>query len=98
MWACRDREAACGPVRKTSRHNMELDPHQDQGNSCNAQNCQSRQDNPVVVVNCECSKSKYAYEIMRNFLLYRRSLLTDDTNITDFIDNIRSAIDDLATT
>ncbi len=86
------------PVRKTTRHNMELDLHQGHANSCSAQNCQSRQDNPVCIVDGICSKSKYAYENMSNFSLYRISLLTDDTNITDYIDNICSAEKDLATT
>ncbi len=80
-WPGRYRQTAHGPVRKTSRHNMEVDPHQGQGNSCDAQNCQSRQDNPIVVVDSRCPKSKYAYEKMSNFSLYRTSLLTDGTNI-----------------
>ena len=77
---------------------MEVDPHQGQGNSCNAQKCQSRQDSPVIVVDGECPKSKYAYEKMSNASLHSISLLTDDTNISDFIDKGLSVIEDLATT
>ncbi len=81
-----------------SRHNIELDLHQCNDNSCSAQKSQSRQDNPVVVVDGGCSQSKYAYEKMSAFLFYRMSLLTDDTNITKFKNNICSSKEDVAST
>lgn len=81
-----------------SAHKMESDLHQNQGNSGSAQKCQSRQDNPVVVVDGERSKSEYAYEKMSNFSLYRISWLTDDPDISDFFDNIYRVKEDLATT
>ncbi len=67
---------------------MELDLYQGDGNSGNPQKSQSRQDNPVVVVDSECSKNEYAYEKTSNFSSYRISLLTDDTSISDFFDNV----------
>ncbi len=63
---------------------MELDPHQAEDNSCNGQKRQSRQDNPIVIVDGKCSESKYAYEKMSNISLYSLSLLTDEANISDF--------------
>ncbi len=67
---------------------MQLDLHQGNDNSCSAQKCQSRQDIPVVVVDGECPKSKYAYEKMKNLSLHRISLLTYDANIGGFYDNV----------
>ncbi len=77
---------------------MELDLHQGHGKSGNAQECQSRQDNTVVVVDGECSESKYAYEIMRNLSSYPISLLTDDTKIVSLVGKRSSIRDDPAST
>ncbi len=85
-------------MKKISNHDVELDLYQGQGNSCAAQNWQSGQNNPVVVVDCERSQSKYSYEIMNKFSLYCISMLTDDTNISNLRYSICSAIEDLAST
>ncbi len=45
-------------------------PHQGQGHSGNTQHGQNRQDDPVVVVDCKCTKSKYTCKNMNDCSWY----------------------------
>ncbi len=77
---------------------MELESHHGQDNSCSAQKYQNRQDNPIVIVDSERSKSKYAYGKISNFSLYGTTLLTDDADIRNFIGNVLKRKENLTTT
>ncbi len=95
-WRRRNHQTENRLVRIDQQVYHELYLHQDNGDSDNAQKCQSSQDNPVVVVDSKRSKSKYSCKTMRSTSLYCITILTDDTNVSSFTDNILSANEDLA--